>query len=591
MHVHNKTLDQVTAEIASALRIDEIQPALLADKLTGRGRTCRIVVDALDEADNPDSIIDRLLVPLGNAREVQLLVATRIPYDSRLRNTLQQIVPIDLDKPPYFTASDVVSYVDRRLRIKGPYQDDIERRQEIANAVSRQAKKNFLIAHLVSRYLREQPDGVSWDHQFPDSVSGAMEMDLRRFDDDAQRTEVLDILSPLAYAEGSGIPREGGIWEAMASAVAGKPYNTSNVTALLDNDQAKPYIATDTEGEPDQYRLYHEELAAYLRQRLPGDAQSKITAALLDMVPDLGNEQGKDWTSHNYHPYIRDHLAAHAAKAGELDGLALDPGYLLAAEPAGLLRVLPRVESDEARQAAAVYQHVVHLLRDRAPAEAAAYLEFVARCDGAERLGEAVNKLPFKRQWRTTWTCWRTTSPNIVVGRHEGEFRGAEEVRGVAVGEVAGRPVVVSAGYDETVRRWDLETGAPAGEPLLGHEDWVGSVAVGEVVGRPVAVSTGRDGTVRRWDLETGAPIGEPLRGHGDEVRAVAVGEVAGRPVVVSAGEDGTVCWCDMTQHWSTVLVDVGTPVLALAMAGATLITGTDSGIAAVEFGLAERVH
>jgi WD40 repeat protein len=73
----------------------------------------------------------------------------------------------------------------------------------------------------------------------------------------------------------------------------------------------------------------------------------------------------------------------------------------------------------------------------------------------------------------------------------------------MAVGELDGRPVVVSGGRSK-VRVWDLATGHPLGHPFTGHTDLVSTVAVGEVDGRPVVVSGSEDSTVRVWDAATG---------------------------------------------------------------------------------------
>jgi WD40 repeat protein len=53
------------------------------------------------------------------------------------------------------------------------------------------------------------------------------------------------------------------------------------------------------------------------------------------------------------------------------------------------------------------------------------------------------------------------------------------------------------------VRVWDLGTGDPVGGPFTGHTDAVFAVAVGELDGRPVVVSGSRDSTVRVSDLAT----------------------------------------------------------------------------------------
>ena len=168
----------------------------------------------------------------------------------------------------------------------------------------------------------------------------------------------------------------------------------------------------------------------------------------------------------------------------------------------------------------------------------------------------------------------------------------------VAAAELDGRPVVISGSDDQTVRVWDLATGAPVGDPFTGHRGWVLAVAAAELDGRPVVISGSRDGTVRVWDLATGDPgrrpvhrprrggargggggAGRPPGGHLRQqrrdgagvgpghrrprsatrspattapVHAVAAAELDGRPVVISGSSDGTVRVWDLA---------TGTPV------------------------------
>ncbi len=62
-------------------------------------------------------------------------------------------------------------------------------------------------------------------------------------------------------------------------------------------------------------------------------------------------------------------------------------------------------------------------------------------------------------------------------------------------------PVVVAAVSSDEIRVFDLGSGQLVGQPLTGHSDIVWAVATTEVDGRPVLVSGGWDGTVRVWNL------------------------------------------------------------------------------------------
>ncbi|MEU6080482.1 AAA family ATPase [Streptomyces sp. NPDC047108] len=103
--------------------------------------------------------------------------------------------------------------------------------------------------------------------------------------------------------------------------------------------------------------------------------------------------------------------------------------------------------------------------------------------------------------------------------------------------------VLATAGYDRTVRLWDVrdpKRPERLGKPLTGHTSWV-STAVFSPDGRTLA-TTSDDGTVRLWDVRDPRrprPLGAPLTGHHGTVYLLAFSP-DGR-TLASAGDDHTV--------------------------------------------------
>jgi len=169
-------------------------------------------------------------------------------------------------------------------------------------------------------------------------------------------------------------------------------------------------------------------------------------------------------------------------------------------------------------------------------------------------------------------------------------------VRSVAVGEVDGRPVIVSGGDDRTVRVWDLATGTPVGDPLTGHDGAVNVVAAGKLDGRPVAISGSSDGTAKAWDLATGDPAGDLFIGHPGIVQSLAIwtaygSALGGKPVRFGSGVGHLVAASTITalgdDAWQSehTTTELGSNVLAVTWGGtAVLAAGTELGIVTLEF-------
>src|SRR5690606_8184716 len=137
---------------------------------------------------------------------------------------------------------------------------------------------------------------------------------------------------------------------------------------------------------------------------------------------------------------------------------------------------------------------------------------------------------------------------NLVVEEEPGEPpSGPDHVTTVAVGELDGQPVAVSGGVDAAVRIWDLRTRKQIGAKLTGHEHVVASVAIAELDGRPVVISSSGDGTIRFWDPSTGKRAGAPLVSEGGTITSFVLTEYDGDPALVSAHHDGAIRLWDLT--------------------------------------------
>jgi WD40 repeat protein len=519
----------------------------LIEHLVARGRPIVIVVDALDESSDADTSA-RMLRRLGEGiADIggRVLVATRPGPSERLLYALGHAAheqAIAVDSPQWLEVSDLAGYVTQRLlatadpAARTPYRGHPELAARIAAAVAKRAAPLFLVAQLVSRSLVSRDEVVDvgqpdWQN-FPNTVADAMDDYLAGIGDE----RVQQLLLPLAFAQGDGLPRDR-LWVELATRLAGRaqPFDPSELDWLVDTAADFLVERRKISGQT-TYRLYHQALVEYLRPALTDrdrewdQARERVlVAALRDLVPERP-EGGADWW--RAHSYTRAHLANHAARTGQLDELLDDPGFLLAAEQDLLLAVLAAASSPSARQAAGTYWRAVDQLRYRPATEAAAYLQLYARRLGADVFADRIPQIGLRLPWSISWMHWQPDTSRIL-GRRAGR------VNAVAMTEAEGRPVSVTGTSDRTVRVWDLREGTQRAA-LEGHAGPVNAIAIGQVEGRLMAITGSSDRTVRLWDVREGIERAV-FRGHTGSMHALALGEVDGRPVLVSGSSDRTV--------------------------------------------------
>jgi hypothetical protein len=566
VHARGQTREQLVEMIAAAVGVQVRTAEELLEVMEGRTPRLTLVVDALDEATGAEKVAG-LLAELATTGGVRLLVGTRRHLVGRL---VERDDALDLDDPAYFDAEDVAAYVRRCLLLDGdpeiptPYRGQPALADWVAEAVAVRAGRSFLVAQLVSLSLVNatevvQVDQPDWRDRFPREVGEAMWAYLDGFG--VNRSRVRDLLVPLAFAEGDGLADET-LWAELASRLGTEVYRPQDVAWLLRDTSAENLLlrTEQTDGAVAR-RLFHEALAEYLRgheaHHPPHEAQRRITRTLQSRAPRM--EGRTNWLAAD--AYSQAHLMTHAAAGRLLDELVTDPGALLMAAPAQLLRVLPEVTSPSARTAARVYQAagldqptgvyqlqqsfwrtMWHPLLDdyddyRSVGQQASCLHRAARYISATNLAEQILDLGLPMPWVTRWAHWDATHT-----RGQPNFR-TKSISKVAIWEVDGAPMVVSVdSIFKRVQVWDAHSGQPRGEARLSFTGWVPAGVLGELDGTLVVVSGGGDGMVRIWDARTGQPRGEWLVGHNGWVSAVALGEVDGTPVILSAGgHDGQV--------------------------------------------------
>jgi hypothetical protein len=325
---------------------------------------------------------------------------------------------------------------------------------QVAAEVARRAAPSFLLARLVSRTLLAAPEPAdvtdpAWADRFPATAGEAFERDLQaRFPDAYERQRVQDLLTPLAFADGEGLP-VANLWHAIATALSGRDYTPEDVTWIQDG--ADSYIVEALEDGRSVYRLYHQAIADYLRSlqlnpgglgdalpgtgipaaALPGSrmkaarpgadtdgtgtrtvaqVQRPIADALIASVP-VGPGGRRNWLA--AHPYVLRHLGAHAAAAGSVDELLADAGFLVAADPDSVRRAAAAA-SPALRAVGTVYRQGFHSFRDAPPWQRAQMLQLAARRGGLDWLADQGSR----------------TRPGRAVGRRAGPVAAGSGVSG-----------------------------------------------------------------------------------------------------------------------------------------------------------------
>ena len=421
VHAKGKTLDDCARALAKGLRVEigdhgSVDLERLVAEI-GKLDRKTLMVDALDEAAGGQgaTIASRLIGPLGSLPHVRVLVGTRRSLDGavipegedrhgRLRAAFAADAIIDdLEDEPE-TQDDIAAYVRLRLENSAKHRSNAPGSlAEVADRVARQADGIFLYARIVSRTLQDRD---RLDGDLPGTALEAFEQDLHvRFEGNERRVD--DLLGALAWGEGKGLTRR--VWPLVANALAAgeRPDDDDDIAWVLGH--AGWHIIEAGDDGQAVYRLAHQALADHYHAKFnEKEMQGRIVTALTHGTAGAG------WLNCDH--YLLRHLADHAAKAGHLDELVRDPGYLAVADPARLVLALPHIESAEGRRFTWIYDRVIDRLAELKAIDRMPYIHMTAQMEDPE-LGPGLEP-PVATVWRCAWARTRPTRPHRIIGKH-----------------------------------------------------------------------------------------------------------------------------------------------------------------------------
>ncbi|MFJ1761397.1 NACHT and WD repeat domain-containing protein, partial [Amycolatopsis sp. NPDC088138] len=537
VHVKGKTALEVAQEIArsASARLPQEAaelPAILAAVLAGRASPFTLVLDALDEASDPDQariIVRDVLLPLVAGRghaNAQILVGTR-RFDADgdlLRVFGSRVLVIDLDSATYFDVDDLAAYAQATLQLLGserfdnPYQSD-DVAEPVARRIAVLAEQNFLVAGLVARthgLYDSYPIAVD-ELQFTPSVQDALFEFLRHLPQ-IDGVSPVDLLTGLAYIDAPGVPIS--LWRVAVHALLGHAPTHDQLREFASTSAAN-FLVEATHSNDPVYRLFHQALNETLADRSsPIEDQAAIARAFISYGRELG------W--HSAPAYLRRMLPSLAQRSGLVDELLTDVDFTLHAD----LRRLIHASSTASERARSIVS-LLHRTPAAIDADPGNRLALFSVTEALDALDTGYRRHPGPAPYRAQWAKVAPRAERSILTAH------ATEVVGVCAVQVDGQNLLASASNDHTVRLWDPTTGEEIRQ-FAGHTNRVRAVCAVQVDGQNLLASASNDHTVRLWDPTTGREIRQ-LAGHANEVVGVCAVQVDGRELITSASSDHTV--------------------------------------------------
>ncbi|UQW99415.1 AAA family ATPase [Streptomyces sp. RerS4] len=430
---------------------------LLSDRSTSARRPVTVVIDALDEAQDPLALVNDLVLPLarlsvaaGDSSPLRLLLGVRsspltgqqgeeVLHDERADQLLLRLTEalgsegvrprmVRSDGPS--CVDDIAAYVATLLLAPAdsPYHFSAEAAAEAARTIAAAVAPSFLDARIAADQLRkagarQDLTESGWLRRLADGTSGLLREDIAAvsLSTGVPTYALVTALRATTFAPGAGLPWAE-VWPAVTSALATAEYGpgigadaADHAIRTLRNSRLAGYLATAEEDDRAVYRPVHQRLTDLLTADHtwllnPPDATSSLSwrsdttpqtptaahAAITHALVDLVERS----RPHTAHPYVRRHFLHHATEGRVLTDAAV-PSTLLAQETSGTLRTrlgLPLPITDPDRRtltAAALIEPYVDATVDMASRMSSIAFQMAVRDESRQ----APQGLPARLAW------------------------------------------------------------------------------------------------------------------------------------------------------------------------------------------------
>ncbi|MGW4812519.1 AAA family ATPase [Kitasatospora cineracea] len=547
------------------------------------GRPMTMVIDGLDEAEDPQALIGDIVLPITRLRgldrepAVRLLLGIRSttvaacdqPHEAQeellvfltraLESEHRDLTVVRTDGPD--CEADIAIYAEALILTAGsPYHGDTDAARQAAAAIAHAVAPSFLDARLAADRLRtagtrQDLQDAQWHERLSAGTVALLRADI---EDVAAHTAfgpetLLAVLRATAFAPGAGLPWAD-VWPAAVrglldiypdvhpdAARADEAIRTVRSTRLVG------YLSTDEEDSRTVYRPVHQRITEQLRhghhwllgtqpsdqQRIVGPegrttyAHSQIAGAFSELIND---------TDYPLHPYLLRHHIQHAAAGGVLEDLFV-PTRLLRQEVSHSLRAqlgLPLPAGDAYRRtvtAAAMIEPYLDATTDEGSRQSSIAFHHASMTPADEQRAGAL-----AAPVRTRWSRWLARTNVLASPRHT-----VTVMTGLATGDGRG---LIAAGSRWGVEVWDASSGQPTASFGIGPTQALCPIRT--TGGREFLVTAG-DAGLGVWDPLSGQQIHTIALPFVSEVHVLADGDTRWQIIAVAAA--GVHVWFPEGDH------------------------------------------